>query len=73
MDSLLVTFGAIRLFLGAESFFPIMANATVFALREIGLGHFEITLFRLENFGMAVSAFNLMLVDVALMTENDWR
>jgi hypothetical protein len=49
---LLVTFGAIRLIRGAESFLTIMASGT--------LGHFALALFHLEKLGMAVGAFELI-------------
>ena len=54
-----------------ERLFAVVADATMLILAVHILRHLQIFFFHLEDFGMAVGAFELLLGYMVLMTEQD--
>ncbi len=65
-----MAFGTVSFSGCTESLLAIMAGAAEFTLLESSLGDRIGTLFHLENFGMAVRAFQLVLRGVGLVAES---
>jgi len=66
-----MAFGAVGFGRLAESLFAVVADAAMLILAVHILRHLQIFLFHLEDFGMAVGAFGLVLVYMGFVTEEN--
>lgn len=66
-----MAFGTVGFARLAESLFAFVTDAAMFILAVGVLRHLQIFLFHLEDFGVAVGAFGLVLVYMGFMAEQD--
>ncbi len=66
-----MAFGAVGILILAESFCAVMAYPAVLILTMSLSGHLQVFFFHLENFGVAVGAFQFVLIDMGFMAEED--
>jgi len=55
----------------AKSLFTVVTDATMFILAVRILRHLQVFLFHLEDFGVAIGAFRLMLVHMGFVAEQN--
>ena len=66
-----MAFGAVGFGGLGESLFAVVTDAAMLILAVRILGHLQVFLFHLEDFGMAIGAFSLMLVHMGFMAEEN--
>jgi hypothetical protein len=66
-----MAFGAVGFGRLAESLFAVVADAAMLILAVRVLCHLQIFLFHLEDFGVAICAFGLVLVYMGFVTEEN--
>jgi hypothetical protein len=66
-----MAFGAVSIVCLAEGFFTVMADAAMFILAVGRLGHFQVFFFHLENLRVAIGTFQLLLVHMKIMGEEN--
>jgi hypothetical protein len=71
LNLLLMAFGAIAVFVLAESFLPVVAYPAKLILPMIRLGHLDIRLFHGKDLGVAIRAFLLLPVHMGFMAEGN--
>jgi hypothetical protein len=71
LNLLLMAFGAIGIRVLAECFFPVVTCPAELILPMIRFGHLDILLLHGKDLGVAIRAFLLVRVHVALMTEGN--